>query len=563
MNTNQSKEIKQVKILLPTGKISQSGEQPLTERIQQVFLALDEASAEGVITYTALVNSVRLKTGKGCSTRSVAKWKRERAVEYAQEYSFVPELKAEVPQQLLALPSADLQVLATEYFSTGELCVTQTLDVGRQVIQSEEAVAWEEEAYSVQQKQLPASIDNSTKLVLSPLKKHTSLDLSKIVVGVGRLKVLSGLATVVTIGLSVLLTGGGQQVNTDRALQPSKIMAQSTHTSRFDPTASQKQGKDLQKTLKLNLTISSPKDLKVREGDIVVAGEVLADRVEERSHLTTALQALELDYKQVVTKIIPVSPPPVQVPAVKSLPPIAYDEEQAEIAAGAVAIRQAERAFQQQTLSVKTPPIEESAALKRASVEVANEERLVHNQKRKIAAVAVLKDLPDAVMPHEQEVLKQKEASLEQVKADYELAQAKLSAATVAQTEKLLELGVALEKARAEQKMAIAKLQTKKDNRAYTEYKASITAAERAEQSNFASISHLRQLQETDRQQRDRDYQVAQIQTKIASVKEQLSLMSFVTSPYSGTIKSIKVQNQTDNNLVVEIILAIGKVGTS
>lgn len=290
---------------------------------------------------------------------------------------------------------------------------------------------------------------------------------------------------------------------------------------------------------------------------ISLAGEVLADRVEERSHLTTALQALELEYKQVVTKTIPVSPPPVQVPAVKSLPPISYDEEEAAIAAGAVVIRQAERAFQQQTQSIKTPPIEESAALKRVSVEVANEERLVHNQKRKIDAVAVLKDLPDAVMPHEQEVLKQKEASLEQVKADYELAQAKLSAATLAQTEKLLQLGVALEKARAEQTLAIAKLQTKKDNRAYTEYKASITAAERAEQSNFASISHLRQLQETDRQERDRDYQAAQIHTKIASVKEQLSLMSFVTSPYSGTIKSIEVQKQTNNNLVVEITLAV------
>ena len=283
---------------------------------------------------------------------------------------------------------------------------------------------------------------------------------------------------------------------------------------------------------------------------------MLADQVEERSRLTTGLQALELEYKQLVTKTILVPPPPVQVPAVKSLPPISYDEEEAAITAGAVAIRQAERAFQQQTQNIKTPPIEESAALRRASVEVANEERLVNNQKRKIDVVAVLKDLPDAVMPHEQEVLKQKEASLKQVKADYELAQAKLSAATIAQTEKLLQLEVTLEKARAEQKVAIAKLQTKKDNRAYTEYKASITAAERAEQSNFASISHLRQLQQTDQQQRDRDYQLAQIQTKIASVKEQ-SLVSLVTSPYSGTIKSIKVQKQTNNNLAVEITLTV------
>ena len=551
MNTDKSEESEQVKILLPTGKISQSGKHPLTGRMQQVFLALDEASAEGVTTYTALINFVRIKTGQGCSKRWVAKWKKERAVEHSQKYSFVAELKAEVPQQVFALQSADLQVLPTKYLGTG-VCTTQTLG-GRQLKESEGAVAWEQEVYSIQYKQLPASTDNPTEL--SPLKKLTSSDLSKIVIGARRLKVLSRLATVVAIGLSVVLAGGGRPVNTDQTLQPSKIIAQSTHpSSAFDPAAPRKQ--DIPKTLKLNLTISSPKDLKVREGDIVVAGEVLADQVEERSRLTTGLQALELEYKQLVTKTILVPPPPVQVPAVKSLPPISYDEEEAAITAGAVAIRQAERAFQQQTQNIKTPPIEESAALRRASVEVANEERLVNNQKRKIDVVAVLKDLPDAVMPHEQEVLKQKEASLKQVKADYELAQAKLSAATIAQTEKLLQLEVTLEKARAEQKVAIAKLQTKKDNRAYTEYKASITAAERAEQSNFASISHLRQLQQTDQQQRDRDYQLAQIQTKIASVKEQ-SLVSLVTSPYSGTIKSIKVQKQTNNNLAVEITLTV------
>lgn len=551
MNTDQSEESEQVKILLPSGKISQSSKQPLTGRMQQVFLALDEASAEGVTTYAALINFVRIKTGKGCSKGWVAKWKKERALQLAQ-FSFVPELNAEVPQQVFALPSGDLPVLPTKYLGT-DVCIAQTLDLGRQLKQSEGAVAWEEEAYSIQHKQLPASTDNPTE---SPLKKLTSSDLVKTVIGAKRLKVLSRLATVAAIGLSVILVGGGRSVNTDQVLQPSKISGQSNHTSPLNPAVPQKSNQ-APKTFKFDLTISSPKDLKVREGDSIVAGEVLADRVEERSHLNTALQALELEYKQLVNKTIPVPPPPVQVPVIKSLPPISYDEEEAAITASAVAIRQAERAFQQQTQRLKTPPIEESAALRRASVEVANEERLVNNQKRKIDIVARLKDLPDAVMPHEQEVLKQKEASLKQVKADYELAQAKLSAATVAETEKLLQLGVALEKARAEQKVAIAKLQTKKDNRAYTEYEASITAAERAEQRNFASLSHLRQLQQADQQQRDRDYQLAQIQTKIATVKEKLSLVSVVTSPYSGTIKSIKVQKQTNNNLAVEITLAV------
>ena len=114
-----------------------------------------------------------------------------------------------------------------------------------------------------------------------------------------------------------------------------------------------------------------------------------------------------------------------------------------------------------------------------------------------------------------------------------------------------------MEKAGTDQRIAIAKLQTKKDARAYTEYEASVTAAQRAEQRDFAITSHLRQQQEIEQQQRDRSYQLAQIKAKIAAVKQQLSLVSVVTSPYSGTVKVIKVQKQTNNSLSVEITLAV------
>lgn len=64
-------------------------------------------------------------------------------------------------------------------------------------------------------------------------------------------------------------------------------------------------------------------------------------------------------------------------------------------------------------------------------------------------------------------------------------------------------------------------------------------------------------LQEIEQQQRDRSYQLAQIKAKIAAVKQQLSLVSVVTSPYTGTVKVIKVQKQTNNSLAVEITLAV------
>ncbi len=200
--------------------------------------------------------------------------------------------------------------------------------------------------------------------------------------------------------------------------------------------------------LKFNLSLSSPKDLKVRQGDTVAVGEVLADRVEERSRLTTQHQSLELAYQQIQARKIITPPAPVPVPAVKSLPPISYAEEEAAIRSAAMNVEQAERAFHLQQENLKTEPLEESSTVARAAVEVQNRQRLLDNQRRKIDAVAMLKDLPPSVAVHEQEVLKQREAELQQAQAEYQQAQAKLSAASKTQTEKLSSLAASLEKAR-------------------------------------------------------------------------------------------------------------------
>lgn len=316
------------------------------------------------------------------------------------------------------------------------------------------------------------------------------------------------------------------------------------------------------KLLKFNLSLSSPKDLKVKQGDTVAAGVVLADRVKERSRLNAQRQALELSLKQIQARTIIAPPAPMSVPTVKSLPPISYAEEEAEIRTAAMNIEQAERAFQLQQDSLKTEPLAESSSVQRAAVEVQNRQRLLDNQRRKIDAVAMLKDLPPSVSVHEQEILKQKEAELQQAEAGYQQAQAQLSAASIVQTEKLSSLAASLEKARAAHQLAIAKLQTKREQRAYTEYEASVTAARRTEEKNQAAHDYSSQMQEAEQQQRDRSFQLAQIQTKIAEVDNQLSSLSVVTSPYSGTIRRVKILQQNDNNLSIELTLAVSGTST-
>ncbi len=313
--------------------------------------------------------------------------------------------------------------------------------------------------------------------------------------------------------------------------------------------------------LKFNLSLSSPQDLKVKPGDTIGAGAAIADRVLERSRLIVQRQALELSLQEIQGKTVIEPTAPVTVPAVNELPPVSYAEEAAAIASAQLAVQQTQREFAQERSLLHSAPLEESSAVRRAEVAVAEKQRAVDIQNRKIDAVQSLKDLPPDVLIHEQEVLKQRQSELRTAQADLEEAQAKEQAASRAQSDKLRSLSQAVEKAQAELQLAISKLQTAKDKRAYTEYEASVTAARRAEARNQALSNYETRVSEAERHQRDRSFQVAQLQAKIAEVDNQLSALSTVKSPYAGTIRRIKVLGQNDKNLLVEVTLVVGDRG--
>jgi hypothetical protein len=335
--------------------------------------------------------------------------------------------------------------------------------------------------------------------------------------------------------------------------QPNSAVAQSEDDTE-DSTSSPSRNP---RVLRFNLTISSPTDLKVAQGDRINAGAVISERVGERSRLSADKEALKLSLKQIESRTIPDPIAPTNIPTVKTLPPITYVEEDAAIKNAALNVKLAEEAFKAHQLNLSAAPLEESSAVNRAAVSVATAERQLINQERKLEAVAVLKDLPGEVLLHEQEVLKQRKDELAIARANWEQAKAKLDVATVSKGEKLQDLAVALEKARADLQIAIASLQSKKDQRAYDEYQASITGAQRAEERNRAQNAYLNQLATVQQQRREKDFQVMQIKSQISAVDEKLAALSTVTSPYDGTVRRIKFVRQNDNNLLVELTLAV------
>ena len=350
------------------------------------------------------------------------------------------------------------------------------------------------------------------------------------------------------------------------ANQNAYAAATATHTAKEDPDDGDNSNSSMTdvvdpstvasspNTLKFSLSLASPQDLKVHQGDSVVAGQTIADREEERRRLTAERETLALALEKVQGSAVTQPTSPLPVPSVNKLPPESLVEEETAIANSALAVQQAEKelAFQQER---SKSSLEESSAVRRAEVSLADKQRTLDIQHRKLDAVQGMTDLPPSVMLHEQVVLKQRETEVAQAQTDLEQARIKEVAAAKDRTEKLQHLVTALEKAQAEHQLAIAKLQTKKDHRSYQEYEASVTEARRAEEKNHSEAEYTRQMQESENHQRDRSYQVSQIQAKLGEIDTQLAALSIVKSPYAGVIKKVKVTGQNDRNLSLEVVL--------
>ena len=110
---------------------------------------------------------------------------------------------------------------------------------------------------------------------------------------------------------------------------------------------------------------------------------------------------------------------------------------------------------------------------------------------------------------------------------------------------------------------AEAGLKEAQEARRYQEYEYSLAMANRAERENQQRLSYSEQLQRTEQQKRDKVFQIAQLEAQLQSLDNQLSDLSTVRSPYSGTIRRIKWLGQEDTRLTVEITLAVAGGGSA
>jgi multidrug efflux pump subunit AcrA (membrane-fusion protein) len=273
---------------------------------------------------------------------------------------------------------------------------------------------------------------------------------------------------------------------TAQAQLPSSAPSPTTITSEVEP---QQQGR-----FKLRLTLSSPEDLKVREGDPIAAGQVLADRVRDRQRLETQKEQLQLQITQLQSPIAPLAAEH-PVPEVAALPSPSFLGEVAEV----------ERV---KTLVTKAEKSKELA-------------------QRKLDLLQSLPraEVPEATIPHETEVLAEKGRDLDQMNAELELAKAKLGKA--------------------------------QKDREYQEYLHSLELSQRAIAIEQANLQRQSQVQKQAEQLQARSFQLAQLTAQMQALEAQLVSLSAIRSPYAGTVQRIKVEGQTDQALAVELVLVI------
>jgi hypothetical protein len=246
--------------------------------------------------------------------------------------------------------------------------------------------------------------------------------------------------------------------------------------------------------LAITVKVAEPNDLKIKEEEEIKKGQIIADRERERKRLTQQKQQIELSLKQLESQQITPPIAPTKLPLVSALPPISYLEHEANIEKTKGAI-----SFIESQIEIK---------------------------KQELDYLSQLEDIDPNIITHETSKLEQLKLSKEAAVRDYQLA--------------------------------MGKLQTAKDSRAYQEYQASLTEEKRVQEMNQSRLNYQRQLAEYEQRLADQEYRITQFKLNLNNMENALASLSTVKSPYGGKVRRIQWLGQApDGSLTAEITLMV------
>ncbi len=245
--------------------------------------------------------------------------------------------------------------------------------------------------------------------------------------------------------------------------------------------------------IEIAVNITAHEDLKIAQDMEIAKGQIISDRIPEKSRLQAQKKQLELSLERVLATSIQAPPKPLPVPSVAPLPPVNY--------------------------------LEHEAAIERANIAIALSQESITIKQQEIAELSQIPDLDPITIEHEQAKLKQLQLNHQIAANELELAQ--------------------------------GKLQTAKQQREYQEYLASITAARRVEEENQAKAFYQRQLAEYNEKIAAKEIQVTQLQEKLNDIQSQIENLQIVSPYSGTVRNIEFLGQSEDGAIAVKILLLV------
>ncbi len=245
--------------------------------------------------------------------------------------------------------------------------------------------------------------------------------------------------------------------------------------------------------IEITVKISAHEDLKIAQDMQIAKGQIISDRIPEKTRLQAQKKQLQLSLKRVLSASIQAPPKPLPVPAVAPLPPVNY--------------------------------LEFEAAIERANITIALSQESITIKEQEIAELSQIPDLDPIILEHEQAKLKQLQLNHQIAANELELAQ--------------------------------GKLQTAQQQREYQEYQASITAARRVEEENQAKAFYQRQLAEYNEKIAAKEIQVTQLQEKLNDIQSQIENLQIVSPYAGTVRNIEFLGQSEDGAIAVKILLLV------
>jgi len=338
---------------------------------------------------------------------------------------------------------------------------------------------------------------------------------------------VSAIATIMTLFVPKIL------VSSSFAESPVPIEV-TTQSQQVEPSPQ----KPIERPLRLSVTVSDPENLKVKIGDVVKVGDVLVDKPQERSRLTIQKKMIILQIERLKEReIIPPRPLRKLLPF-RHLPPANYAEELAGISHAKLRLQQAKI-----ILKHRTPSLEkvDDFAYQEAQTQAEQQLKLVQEMQ-------TIQAQPE-VIQHETLVMQKMQRQVTKAQAD--MAEVKDKQA---QELEQLKLNVQLAESELEQKKAaLAAAHSRRDTQ---EFAVSLEAGKRDQQEEQIAIEHEHQILLYNQQQREKSYQISELNIRAQQIDDKLADLPIVHSPKSGYIKRIGPWIGKDGKYTTRLVIA-------